>query len=136
MKYLVITLVALMVNAGDFKVEKDLAKNLFLSLESTVPPECQGKKCTIELDQVFCIELPRSNKVKCTVGAFSNGKVLVKIIKGEEALEISDALYDISEATCTSGKGACGIHFYNISCKEETKFLFKRYKCYLSNLKE
>lgn len=134
MKYLVITLVALMANAGDFKVEKDLAKNLFLSLESTVTPDCSGKKCLIELDQILCTDIFK--RTKCTVGAFSNGDILVKTVKGNEAQDIFDALYDINEATCSSDRKTCGTHFYNVTCEEKSRLVFKSYKCRLSDLRK
>ncbi|POB14590.1 hypothetical protein [Halobacteriovorax sp. DA5] len=136
MKKIIIALITLLATAGasDFKVEKDLAKNLFLSLESTVTPDCSGNKCTIDLDQIFCTQLFK--KTKCTVGAFSNGDILVKTVKGDEAQDISDALYDISEATCSSDKDACGIHFYNVTCEEKSRLVFKSYKCHLSDLRK
>ncbi|EPZ51022.1 hypothetical protein M902_2863 [Bacteriovorax sp. BAL6_X] len=134
MKYLIIAFIALMANAGDFKVEKDLAKNLFLSLESTVTPDCIGKKCVIELDQILCTDI--SKRTKCRVGAYSNGDILLKTVKGSDAQDIFDALNDINEATCSSDGKTCGTHFYNVTCEEKSRLVFKFYKCHLSDLRK
>ncbi|MGI4992985.1 hypothetical protein ACRXCV_10160 [Halobacteriovorax sp. GFR7] len=134
MKYLIIALIAFIANAGEFKVEKDLAKSLFLSLESTVTPDCSGNKCIIELDQVLCTHILK--RTKCTVGAFTNGDILVKTVRGSEAKDIFDALYDINEATCSSNRKTCGTHFYNVTCEEKSRLVFKSYKCHLSDLRK
>lgn len=121
------------VYAKDFTVKKELAESLYLSLEQVVAPECKNKKCEIALDQLVCVEIFK--KTRCTLGIFSNGKVQIEYIKGQEAVDISDALYDIRDANCSKDSKACGSHFYDIQCQEEKKLFFKSYKCHLSDIK-